>query len=219
MKFALITEGASEHRVIKHIVSKYFKDIDPEINQIQPKLVNDKQETAGGWNEVLKYCERDELKDILVENDYLIIQIDTDQSQTRPFSVSHTNVNGQPKTPDELHADVIQKIDGLIKVEIKQEYGQRIFLAICIHTIECWLLPLFYDNTHRNGKNNCLQTLNQALSRNNVHIIPVGNKNSPNSIRSYDTILKKIKRKKDIADIAQYNVGFGEFVHSLSTIG
>ena len=32
MRFALITEGPSEHRVIKHIISKYFKDQDTEIN-------------------------------------------------------------------------------------------------------------------------------------------------------------------------------------------
>lgn len=218
MKFALITEGASEHKVIKHIVSKYFRDFDPEINQIQPKLVNSKQLTEGGWNEVLKYCQRDEIKDILIENDYLIIQIDTDQSQTKPFSISHTNINGQPKTPDELHTDVTQKIEGLIKAEIKREYGQRIFLAICIHSIECWLLPLFYNNDRRNGGNNCLQTLNQALSRKNIHIIPAGVKNNPNSIRSYDTILKNIKRKNDIVDISQYNVGFSKFIRQLDRI-
>ena len=45
MKFALITEGPSEHRIIKHIIAKYFKDQEPEINQIQPKIVNEKQET------------------------------------------------------------------------------------------------------------------------------------------------------------------------------
>lgn len=45
MKFALITEGPSEHKIIKHILSKYFKGFDPEINQIQPKIVDGKQDS------------------------------------------------------------------------------------------------------------------------------------------------------------------------------
>ena len=61
MNFGLITEGASEHKIIKHLVSRYFKDEMLIINQIQPKIVNDRQETTGGWNEVLKYCEREEI--------------------------------------------------------------------------------------------------------------------------------------------------------------
>ena len=76
MNFGLITEGASEHKIIKHLVSRYFKDEMLIINQIQPKIVNDRQETTGGWNEVLKYCEREEINGALIENDYIIIQID-----------------------------------------------------------------------------------------------------------------------------------------------
>lgn len=106
MKFALITEGASEYRVVKHLIGKYFKDWELEINQIQPKVVNDKQETIGGWNEVLKYCEREELNDILTENDYIVIQIDTDQSQVSPFDISHISQSGEPKSAEQLHEEV-----------------------------------------------------------------------------------------------------------------
>ena len=144
MKFALITEGPSEHRVIKHIVSKYFKEHEPDVNQIQPKLIDNKQDqaTPGGWPEVLKYCERTELKDIFVENDYLIIQIDSDQSQTATFGVSHSKANNQSKSIDELHQDIVSKLKSLIKPEILAQYGDKIFFAICVHTIECWLLPI-----------------------------------------------------------------------------
>lgn len=97
MKFALITEGVSEHRIIKHIIAKFFKEQEPDINQIQPKMLNEKQETTGGWVEVLKYCEREELRSILIENDYLVIQIDTDQSQTTPFNINHLKPTGEEK--------------------------------------------------------------------------------------------------------------------------
>jgi hypothetical protein len=218
MKFALITEGVSEYHIVKHIISKYFKEQDPEINQIQPKVINDRQETVGGWNEVLKYCERNELNDILIENDFLVIQIDTDQSQTSPFDVSQIQPDGHQKTSEELHADVVQKIKGLIKPEILEVNETRIFFAICIHTIECWLLPVCYSDHHRTNTNNCLNTLNTGLRRKNMPTIPPGGKNTPNGKIAYKTVLTEMNKKSDIIDSAPFNFGFQSFIHSLDQI-
>ena len=217
MKFALITEGASEHRIIKHIISKYFKEQEPDINQIQPKLVNDKQETTGGWNEVLKYCEREELNAILVENDYLIIQIDTDQSPNNPFNVSHTK-KGQLISDEELHTDIIAKLKSLIKPDIMQKHGERILFAVCIHTIECWLLPLFYNDKNRAKTATCLDILNKKLVVNKITPITAANKNKPNGIRSYATVLKEMKKKTEIIEHARHNIGFEKFIDSLNII-
>ena len=213
MTFALITEGVSEHRIIKHIVVKYFKDKNPDINQIQPKIVNEKQVVGGGWNEVLEYCKRDELKDIFVENDYLIIQIDSDQSQQNPFNISHTKANGKSKTDEELHQDILIKLEGLIKPEIKAVYDDKIFFAICIHTIECWLLPLYYINDQKTKTNDCLSILNKAIVRKNIHIITAKNKNKSNGIKSYDSILSNMKKKTEINETSQHNIGFNNFIN------
>jgi hypothetical protein len=218
MRFALITEGASEHRIVKHIIIKYFKDQEPEINQIQPKVIKDRQETVGGWNEVLKYCERDELNDILIENDYLVIQIDTDQSQTSPFNVSHSQPDGRQKTSEELYADVIQKLKGSIKPEILIENETRIFFAICIHTIECWLLPACYSDHHRTNTNNCLSTLNTGLRRKNMPTISPTGKNTQNGKTAYKRILTEMNKKSDIITSAVFNFGFQSFIQSLDQI-
>lgn len=223
MNFALITEGISEYRIMKHIISKYFKDYEPEINQIQPKVVNNKQETIGGWNEVLKYCEREELNDLFIENEYLIIQIDSDKSIIKPFDVTHTkivpesglNVN---KTFDELYADIVAKLQSLINPHILQKYNDKILFAICIHSIECWLLPIYYTNVHKTNTQNCTTPLNSELRRRGIHIISKGDKNGSASIKTYDTILKNWKRKQDILDSAQHNTGFNNFISSLSSI-
>ncbi|MCX6350688.1 MAG: hypothetical protein NTX03_02380, partial [Bacteroidetes bacterium] len=131
MKFALITEGASEHRILKHILAKYFKENEPFINQIQPTIVNEKQKSTGGWAEVLKYCKReDDLNEIFINNDYLIIQIDTDRSEQKPFNISHTNQDNTDKSVDELCNNVVEKLRGLISPEIMEEYGNKIFFAV-----------------------------------------------------------------------------------------
>lgn len=216
MKFALITEGVSEHRIIKHILTKYFKDQEPDINQIQPKVLDEKQETTGGWVEVLKYCEREELKDIFVENDFLVIQIDTDQSQNAPFSINHLKFTGEEKTTNELLHDVLNKLNSLILPDIKAAYSDKIFFAISIHTLECWLLPLFYTNNHKSDTKGCLATLNTELSKKNIK--PISVKNNSFAQQSYRSILSNWKKKSEIVASAQCNIGFKAFIESLDLI-
>lgn len=225
MNFALITEGVSEHRIIKHIISKFFKDKDPNINQIQPKLLNDKQEVAGGWDEVLKYCQSEKLLDIFVENDYLIIQIDTDQSQHQPFNISHTKIdpisrNHTNKTIEELYDDIKIKIESLIIPEILEKYRHNIFYAICTHTIECWLLPIYYSNNHKRDFSTCIGSLNKELSKKNTNLIPTTSKakNTAQAIKTYNFILSNWKRRKDIEDSALHQYGLHKFLESLRAL-
>jgi len=221
MTFATITEGASEYRVIKHILTKYFKEEDPDINPIQPKILDEKQHTTGGWNEVLKYCEREELDDILKENDFLVIQIDSDQSQIQPFGVNHSAEDNTPKAMDALYGDIVIKLKSLIRSEILQKYEGRILFAICLHTIECWLLPIYYTNKHKVDTSNCLYTLNLMLEKNKITQLPTKtkDKNSPQSIRTYEAILNNWKRRQDLTEASVNNFGFANFINSLELIG
>ncbi|MEI8205167.1 MAG: phage tail protein [Bacteroidota bacterium] len=219
MRFTLITEGVSENRIIKHILVKYFKEYELFFRDAQPQIVNEKQETIGGWNEVLKYCGRtDDLKEIFNNSDYLIIQIDTDQSETKPFDVSHSKDDNTSKTVDELYVDVVEKLKGLINPDILESYSNKIFFAICIHSIECWLIPIYYQDKHKTKTLNCFDTLNLALRKHDIHVIPSKNKNTPIGIRGYEEILKNWKKKQDIDKSAQSNKGFERFVESLKTI-
>lgn len=167
---------------------------------------------------MLKYCGRDDLSDILIENDYIVIQIDTDQSQTIPFNISHACSDGQPKPPFQLHSEVIQKLQSFINPRILKKNRNNILFAICIHTIECWLLPLYYTNNQKTSTLNCLIKLNSALRRQNRPTIPQTDKNGSNAKRAYCTVLNDLKRKTDIIEIAQFNYGFEYFINSLSII-
>jgi hypothetical protein len=215
MNIGLITEGASEHRIMKHILSKFFKEADPLINQVQPKILNDKQETLGGWVEVLKYCERQQINDILIENDYLVVQIDTDQSQQSPFSVSHTAPNNEPKTVETLCADVRERLIRAIKPAIWNQHKDKIFFAICVHEIECWLLPLC-SNNHKSATSNCIDKLNTMLRRNNEKTIPQNDKNSTLGIRAYEAILKNWRKKSEITASSCHNPSFKVFIDALN---
>jgi hypothetical protein len=213
MKIALITEGVSEYAVIKHILFEYIGDDNLIVNQICPKVVNQKQMTVGGWAEVITYCQRPEIRDILIENDYLIIQIDSDQSQTTPFNVNHIDRQGKQKTSDQLLVDIIERLKSLFIHEIFRAYYPRIIFAICIHTIECWLLPVVYENDHRTDTTTCLSKLNKELKRKNMNGIPP--KGHHMRIRRLEEVLHLLRKKRNIVNAAQFNPGFDFFIQSI----
>lgn len=86
MQIGLIAEGASELRILKHIMGRYL-GTEHDTNEIQPKTnAEGTQIVLGGWDRVITTFEfENTVKDALVENDYVLIQIDTDQAQTNPF--------------------------------------------------------------------------------------------------------------------------------------
>jgi hypothetical protein len=222
MTFALITEGASEHHIVKKIVSAYFKELEPEFKQIQPLLSNSgKQDGTGGWNEVLKYCSReDELKNIFVDNDYLIIQIDTDQSAQNPFSVEHTE-SGKKKSDEKLIEDVQKRLMQEIPLVIKEKFSGRIFFAVCIHTSECWLLPLHVAETKKaqiSAKVNCISKLNIELKRKGLNTISEKEKNSPNSVNAYKVAMSGWRKRTDIEKSAKKQMSLAFFLNQLSVI-
>ena len=211
--FALITEGASEHHIIKHILLHYMQE-EPDINQIQPQLLNDKQQNIGGWNEVLKYCEREEdLQAILKLNDYIVIQIDTDQCQVDPYSVSRMD-NGAVINTEQLWQRVYDRIMNAIPASIDKT---RVIVAICTETIECWLLPVCCnrdgDKAHTNQ---CLNHLNHELRR--LRINPITDKNSDRARNSYAVVLSKMRKTKDIEASAEFHYGFARFLSELDAI-
>jgi hypothetical protein len=108
----------------------------------------------------------------------------------------------------------VAKLKGLIKPEILDRYGDKILFAVCIHTIECWLLT---DN-HKTKTTNCLTLLNSKLKAQKIRIITSENKNKPIGIQSYNVILGEMKKKGQIIARVKHNLGFGKFVDSLKAI-
>lgn len=217
-RIALVTEGKSEHWVIKHIIQHYLKEKEIFFRQIQPQIVDEKQESTGGWLEVLKFCQRTEdIRSALIETDYLIIQIDTDESPKPGFGVPHTKDGGRLKSHEELFDEIIAKLNEIIDPSIENLLRKKIIFAICIHSIECWLLPIYLTNHHRYDTTNCMSTINNELRRKNLKTIPQ-KKQTLNRQRVYESILRNWKRKQEIESSAQFNEGFRRFVNSLSEV-
>jgi hypothetical protein len=218
--FGIICEGPSDYRIVKRIVDVFFKGHEPFTSCYQPKQLSSGKSDYGGWPRVLECCSDDTLKEIFEFNDYAIIQIDTDCSQVSPFNVPHLGDDGQLKSHEQLCQDVIEKLNGLIVQPEVQANLDRILFAICIHSIECWLLPILYSDNHKENIINCINTLNRAIQQKykGLVVLKKSNKNENAGIKVYDKLISDWKRNTDIVDTAQYNIGFNAFIQSLNKI-
>lgn len=218
----LISEGISEHHIIKHIVERYLGEDNYSLNQIQPKIKKqgqqEKQDNFGGWLEVLNHCTEEKFDEILVYNDYIIVQIDTDRCESINYDVKKTKLNCHIKTDEELYNDICRRINKNISALKQAQYKNKIIFAICFNETECWLLPIYYTDNTKCNTTNCIFKLNQKITTQKITAIPEKEKNSPNAINTYKSILKNLRKQKDIINYSQYNYGFKKFIEQLDQI-
>ena len=218
---ALICEGVSEVKMLSYIINRYLGD-DVVVNAYQPSLKvshgEKKQNDDGGWKQVLDHCIDSVVEDVFAVNDYLVIQIDTDACIQVNYDVDIYDEMHQKVADDVLYERVCARIKRDISEEIGDKYFNKLLYAICFDETECWLLPLYYENDakKRCTTNNCIYILNQKLQKERLGI-PKEKKNSPEAIKVYQKILKKMKRK-DIPNISLYNYGFKKFVEQMNSI-
>ena len=218
---ALICEGVSEIKMLSYIINRYLGD-DIVVNAIQPSLKlshrQEKQDAGGGWAQVLSHCSDDVINNIMTANDYLVVQIDTDACTQPNYDVDIYDENHQKVIDAVLYDRVCVRLKRNISEDVWKKHSDKILFAICFDETECWLLPVYYedDAKKRCATTNCIYILNQKLQKDGIGI-PKDKKNSPEAIRVYQKILKKIKRK-DIPRISQYNWGFKKFVEQMDAI-
>lgn len=167
-EFAIVSEGVTDYAVLKNILFGWFKgqDAEPFLKPYQPDPTAEGESSwqeFGNWENVLKYLGEKKHRDALEFADFLVVQIDTDQSEHVNFGVSHRE-NDKPLEPSALVAKVVKKLQEIIGPEDVAFYGDRIIFAICVNAIECWLLPL-WDKSKATKCEGCLEAVNRALIR------------------------------------------------------
>ncbi|XWK87905.1 MAG: phage tail protein [Phormidium sp.] len=165
ISFGLITEGLTDQIVIQDILIGYFNTPDIFVKPLQPERDKDDENKSdyGGWMLVFKYCQSSDFREAFQFNEYVIIQIDTDVCEEINYDIPKRNENGEELTPEQLIEKVKEKFKVLIGEDFYNQYNEKIIFAITVHSIECWLLPLYYQDNRKKKITNCLDTLNQAL--------------------------------------------------------
>jgi hypothetical protein len=202
----------TDQAVLKNILLGYFNDPDLTVRELQPTLdaTDASQMSAfGGWYNVFLYCQSNYLKGAFEQNDFLIIQIDTDCAHEQHFDV--------PPQKGEAIEVFIERVKNRFKSVISTQLGadfykshaHRIIFAVAVDEMECWLLPLFYTDKTQAAINNCLYKLNQKLPTNGK--INPQNKDK----RLYQRISRDFMKVKTLQQAHSKNPSFKIFMDEL----
>lgn len=210
--FGLIAEGVTDHVVLENILIGYFNDPDLSMNirVLQPlRDATDALQGFGGWYNVFEYCTSTVFKEAFIQNDYLLIQIDTDCAHLPKFDVPP--INGE--SMEELIERVIAKFVGLFKNSFGEEFYKshqdRILFAIAVNEIECWLLPLYStDKKTQASTHNCIHKLNQLLTKSKKDIINPARKEA----KVYEKLSREFCKTKTLKKTYPQNPSFNYFV-------
>jgi len=209
--FRLITEGVTDQMTLEIILSIFYDDTDIDVERLQPpgdETDRYRQKDYGGWGEVFRYLQSIEFQEAIGFADYFIVQIDTDVSQE--YNIPHQE-EGRNLTPEEIFDKVKEKLISQMDDSFYNMHKGKMLFAICIHSIECWFLPIYYTDNRKSKLINCLETLNRQLKGQEGFTIDPKNKNS----RYYERISKRFKNKKILLKLSSQNPSFKIFINSL----
>jgi hypothetical protein len=215
MDFAIVAEGYTDQMVLKHILLGFFGDAgeEPLINFEQPLLDTTSQQAGyspGGWDLVIKYFQQGKYKQALQLNRYLIVHIDTDVSES--YGVAK-HQDGQELTPETLVAAVVERFRGLIDEDIYNRHGERFLFAIAVHSIECWLLPLVFDNDKKAKITGCLEAIDHERRKDKLAPLSSGSGKNPDS---YAALSRPYRKHKELMRHADANPSLRIFLETLA---
>jgi hypothetical protein len=213
ISLGLVTEGLTDQIVIENILAGYFNSPDLVIRPLQPERDkdNENKSTYGGWPLVFNYCKSRDFQQAFQLIDYIIIQIDTDVSED--YNIPKQDENGE-FTPQQLIEKVIEKFRGGIGDDFYSKYQQKIIFAISVHSIECWLLPLYYTDPKKKSKfKNCLDTLNREVKKKHNFTIDANAKNP----EYYREISKQYCKHKVLMKHYAENPSFKNFIEEIES--
>lgn len=210
MEIGLIGEGVTDHVTIENILYGYFQGKDILVKPLQPK-----PNEAGNWDKVFKYCHSEEFKQSLPFNDIVIVQVDTDFLRTGDVPEDLSKLSMAIKDMDTLQIieAVKQQLIEKMGVDFYEENSGSIHFAIAVDQIECWLLPIYYDNKPKTANKTvgCMDALNKALSKREGFTI------YKKEVRYYDTIAKIFRKRDKLLALSSKNPSFEVFINELDS--
>ena len=202
MQIGIIAEGESDQIAIETIIQSRLNDKDIIVDPLQHKKGG-----AGGWPLVINYCKSNDFRESLPYNDGLvIIHIDCDvlKGDGLPEDcVMQFNNLSNKDTFDMVRLKLIE----FITPEVFDKAKDKIIFAISIDSLECWFLPIYYEQKSKQNKTTgCLATLNVELRKKEGFYI------DDKDEEKYRTISKHYFKKGVIEKCYKTNESFKFFI-------
>ena len=218
-KFGLVTEGITDQIVIENILCGFYKDYNDLYEDIHP-LAPPRDETdmkqaynefGTGWSAVFNYISEKRFRDDVLNSEYVVIQIDTDIAESFGCSLNQSI----EEIVDTVKQKLIEQIDS--KEEFYQDNKDKIIFAISVHSLECWILPI-YESSKNEKIIGCADKLKYAIS--NSSSKKIKKLNTEKTYPNYDKLTQDFLKYKKLMEVVSKNSSFQIFISSLpSDIG
>ncbi len=220
---------------------KDHDDLDEDISPLEPPLdeTDTKQaysDFGTGWSAIFNYLSETRFRDDVLNSEYVIIQIDTDIAEEMGCSKTQSI----EKIIECVISQMVDKIDkfflnNIVKLKWKEfsskltfkdylyqlnnfnffysKYRKKIIFAISVHSLECWILPLY---SKKQNLNKCEDKLKYtiATSSKKIQKLKVSKKDG-NARNNYDKLTQGFLTHKKLMKVVSQNSSFEIFVNKL----
>lgn len=208
MRFLFVGEGLTDFTVIRNILIGFFNDKNLRINRLLPK---DKEPV--GWGNVLNYLPTSEFKDSFDFADYIVIQIDTDKCDD--WNEGIKNIGNDRENVIDFVEAVKEILIKKIGIELYASKEANIIFAICVHEMECWLLPFITDlKAHQSKIVNCVKSVEQIANKKGVSI----NQKNYEDGKHYENFSIEMKKNRTLLKKSELNPSLNYFIETLKAI-
>ena len=207
--FALITEGITDQVVIENILYGLTKGA-AVTREILPKrdatdISRVEKGKFSGWELVFEFLQSEDIIDAIDNNDFVIIQIDTDEGDHPNFGLG---LHG--KTIITIVEECIEKLKSSLHPEFPISELERLLFAIPVLSTECWIFSL-HDTTHKHTD----KTINKCENRLQRHL-EKKDKNLTKEYNFYRDICRDFRKRKNIQAVAQRTPCLQHFVNQVN---
>jgi len=205
LKFGVIAEGVCDQIVIENILIGCFPESEPVVIPFHPP--QDPPGSPGGWTRVFNSLARGDVQQAFSNHcNYVVIHIDTDVQEEAGFDV--------PRCKDvaERVKRVVARLEKEIDPSVLQAGRERILFAVAVDSIECWLLPLLYDNDKSGKTTGCLGAANFELRKRKEDGLGSDDKKFP---PAYESASKDYRKQKKLRSCVGKNPSLRIFVEGI----
>lgn len=208
MRFLIAGEGLTDFIVLQNLLRGFFNDKNLSATRLLPK---DKEPV--GWGNLFNYLTTEEFKQALPFSDYTIVQIDTGTCEEWNERIMPVGA----KTSDlisfieSIKAVLVNKIG----LDFYNEHKEKILFAICVHDVECWLLPFNATQpAHQKKIVGCVNTIEKIANEKGFSI----NEKNYEDGKHYDLLSKPMRGNGELMTKGKLNESLSLFVNELSKV-
>lgn len=217
LSFAIVGEGKTDQVVLESILIGVFSDkLDPgNVVYEQPPLDESgshQSESWGNWLNVVKYLEGKAYREAFQFHPFLVVQIDSDICEEPGLEISKTGEGGIAHSAQFLAEKIREKLSQIIGKEDMDTYRDRFLFAIGVHSLECWLLPLYGKHNEASNIMSCKVRVDRGLKREKMQGL------NKSDIRTYHAASSPYRRFKVLSEVSHLQQSFDIFVKELITL-